>query len=156
MYICIQTIMRWAMISFWGGLFYFLFYLVLIFWVRKEETKIKPYISMVLWERTGKVTVSPLPAVLLLYVRDGFLQLCHRDGEVATPHCPPMWSDTSQSQDLASPRPHGKQRTKWGAVVLPEPLPWLASPVQQSGLSQQLVGNATSQSRSQSLSQHPS
>lgn len=111
-----DLILRWALLM-------FLCYLVLVFWVRKEETKIKPYISMVLWRRTGKVTVSPLPIVLLLFVRDGFLQLCHRDGEVATPRCPPTWADTSQSQDLSPLHAHGKQRTKWGAVVLPEPLP---------------------------------
>jgi len=111
------------MISFWGGLFFFLFYLVLVLWVRKEETKIMPYNRKVLRGKTEKVTVSPLPAALLLYVRDGFLQLCHGDREVATPSCPCTWAGESQSQSLAPPHPRGKQRTKRGAVVLPEPLP---------------------------------
>jgi len=47
-----------------------------------------PYNRKVLRGKTEKVTVSPLPAALLLYVRDGFLQLCHGDREVATPSCP--------------------------------------------------------------------
>lgn len=104
MYVCIQTIMHWAMISFWGGLFLyffspFLFYLDLgFFWERKEETEIRPYISMVLWGRTGKVTVSLLPIELLLYLRDGFLQLSHGDREAATPRCPSPWADASRAK----------------------------------------------------------
>lgn len=114
-----DLILRWAF-----------FLLVWFFWARKEETQCKPYISMALWGRTEKVTVSLLSIMLLLHVGDHFLQLHHGDSEEATPRCPPTWTVASQSQDLVPPCAQGKQRTKWG-VVVPPPSPltgWQALP----------------------------
>lgn len=112
-----DLILRWAF-----------FLLVWFFWARKEETQCKPYISMALWGRTEKVTVSLLSIMLLLHVGDHFLQLHHGDSEEATPRCPPTWTDASQSQDLVPPCAQGKQRTKWGVVVPPQVLSLAGEP----------------------------
>lgn len=115
----------------------------------------KQVLNLTLGGRTGTVTVSPFSTGFLLCGRNGFLQLYHRDGEVTTSTALPCELRT-MSQNLAPPCPHGKERTKSGAHGPLQPPSLGVIPAQLSGLSQQLMGNATSQSRSQSLSQHPS
>lgn len=114
----------------------------------------KQVLNLTLGGRTGTVTVSPFSTGFLLCGRNGFLQLYHRDGEVTTSTALPCELRT-MSQNLAPPCPPWKERTKSGAHG-PLQSPSLGViPAQLSGLSQQLMGNATSQSRSQSLLQHP-
>lgn len=141
-----DLIPRWAF-----SFFLILFYLVFVLWLKNKKKMRKQILNLTLGGRTGTVTVSPLSTVLVLWE------------EWFSPALPQgWWGDnfplpSHVSWHLwAKTCPHGKERTKSGAVVLSNPPLWWWSLPSCQGYPSSFMGNATSQSRSQSLLQHPS